>query len=147
LKTKDLALTAVFASLYYVLGIVFQPISFEAIQIRVACALIPLIYLFGFPATIGITIGHLAFNMGSPLGALDLLSPFVFLIPRLLIQRYGVKAMPVHTIAVGAWVAYIISTFGAPFAPVFLTVFAGELVAEWYLGYLLLYAAVEKRTQ
>jgi hypothetical protein len=76
---------------------------------------------------------------------LDLYSPFIFLIPRLLIQRYGVKAMPIHTLAVGGWVAYIISTFGVPFIPVFLTVTVGEFIAEWYLGYLLLYQGVKQR--
>jgi len=145
MKSKQIALTAIFAALYYALGIVFQPISFGAIQIRVACALIPLIGVFGYPATIGLTIGHLLFNIGSPLGTLDLLSPFVFLIPRLLIQRYGVKTMPIHTITVGIWVAYILSTFGLPFFPIFLTVTIGETVAEWFLGYILLYHQVEKR--
>ena len=146
MNSKQLAQTAIFATLYYVLGIVFQPISFMAVQIRVACALIPLIYLFGYPATIGITIGHLIFNMGSPIGFLDLMSPFVFLIPRLLIQRYGVKAMPIHTLAVGGWVGYILNVaFGIPLIPTVLTVTIGEFIAEWYLGYLLLYHGVEKR--
>ncbi len=146
MKSNDIALTAMFATLYYVLGIVFQPISFMAVQVRVACALIPLIYLFGYPATIGITIGHLIFNMNSPIGFLDLMSPFVFLIPRLLIQRYGVKVMPIHTLAVGTWVGYILNTaFGIPLIPTILTVTIGEFIAEWYLGYLLLYRGVEKR--
>lgn len=145
MKSKQIALTGIFAGLYYVLGIVFQPISFGVIQVRVACALIPLIGIFGYPATIGITIGHLLFNIGSPLGSLDLLSPFVFLIPRLLIQKYGVKMMPIHTLSVGVWVAYILSTFGLPFIPIFLTVTIGETVAEWFLGYILLYDQVKKR--
>lgn len=145
MKSKQIALTGVFAGLYYVLGILFQPISFGAIQVRVACALIPLISLFGYPATIGITIGHLLFNVGSPLGTLDILSPFVFLIPRLLIQKYGVKTMPIHTVTVGLWVAYILSTFGSPFVPIFLTVTIGETVAEWFLGYVLLHPKIEKR--
>lgn len=145
-KSKDVAMTAIFAALYYALGIVFQPISFMAIQVRVACALIPLIYLFGYPATIGITIGHLAFNMNSPIGFLDLISPFVFLIPRLLIQRYGIKAMPIHTLAVGTWVGYILNVaFGLPLLTTMLTVGVGEFIAEWYLGYLLLYDQVAKR--
>jgi len=112
--------------------------------VRVACATIPLIAIVGMPATIGITIGHLMFNIGSPLGTLDMLSPFVFLIPRLLIQKYGVKMMPIHTLSVGVWVAYILSTFGLPFFPIFLTVTIGETVAEWLLGYILLYTVVEK---
>ena len=145
MNTKQISLTAMFAALYYILGVVFQPISFGAIQVRVACALIPLIALFGLPATIGITLGHILFNIGSPLGSLDLLSPFVFLIPRLLIQKYGVMMMPIHTLSVGFWVAYILSTFGLPFFPTFLTVAIGETVAEWFLGFILLYAQVKNR--
>jgi len=145
MKSKQIALTGIFAGLYYVLGLVFQPISFGAIQVRVACATIPLIALFGAPATIGITLGHLLFNLNSPLGTLDYFSPIVFLIPRLLIQKYGVKAMPIHTLTVGAWVGFIISRFGVPFFPLFLTITIGELVAEWYLGYILLYDQVKKR--
>ena len=145
MKSKQIALTGVFAALYYVLGIVFQPISFGAIQVRVACALIPLIALFGYPATIGITIGHLLFNLNSPLGTLDYLSPFIFLIPRYLIQRYGTITMPIHTLTVGAWVAYILSTFGLPFFPIFLTVAIGETVAEWFLGYVLMVPLIKRR--
>jgi len=145
MKSKQLAQTAIFAALYIALGIVFQPISFGAIQVRVACALIPLIYLYGSPATIGITIGHLVVNMGSPLGILDMLSPFVFLIPRLLIQKYGVKVMIIHTATVGLWVGYVLNTaFGLPLLPTALSVGAGEFIAEWVLG-LLLYKGVEKR--
>lgn len=145
MKSKQIALSALFAALYVALGLVFQPISFGAIQVRVACALIPLIALFGAPATIGITLGHFLFNLNSPLGTLDYLSPIVFLIPRYLIQRYGPITMPIHTLTVGVWVAYILSTFGLPFFPVFLTVSIGEFIAEWYLGYLLLYKGVENR--
>ena len=145
MKSKQIALTGIFAALYYVLGIVFQPISFGAIQVRVACALIPLIALFGCPATIGITIGHLLFNLNSPLGTLDYFSPFIFLIPRYLIQRYGTITMPIHTLTVGAWVAYILSTFGLPFFPIFLTVAIGETVAEWFLGYVLMVPLIKRR--
>jgi len=148
MESKQITRTAIFAALYIALGIVFQPISFMLIQCRVACALIPLIALFGSPATIGITIGHLIFNFSSPLGSLDYLSPFVFLIPRYLIQRYGVKAMPIHTLVVALYVGwmghYYLPFLGTTLVWMF-AVFSGELVAEWYLGYVLLYREVEKR--
>lgn len=146
LKSKEIGYVVVFAALYYAVGIVFQPISFLAIQVRVACAFIPLIALFGWPATLGITIGHFAFNLASPLGFLDFLSPFVFFLPRLAIQKWGVKAMPVHTVSVALWVSYILNAvIGLPYWPVALTVGIGELIAEWYLGYVLLYPQVEQR--
>lgn len=146
MESKEIGYTAVFAALYYSTGIVFQPWSFMAIQVRVACAFIPLIALFGWPATLGLSIGHFAFNLSSPLGFLDFLSPFVFFLPRVAIQRWGVKAMPIHTITVALWVAYILKMVAnLPYWPVALTVGIGELLAEWYLGYVLLYPQVEKR--
>ena len=151
MKSKQIALIGVFAALYYVLGIVFQPIGFMLIQCRVACALIPLIALFGYPATIGITIGHLLFNLNSPLGTLDYLSPFIFLIPRYLIQRYGTIAIPIHTLSVGAWVGYLLMTQLPPefrpysFTVAFLTVTIGETVAEWFLGYVLIVPLIKRR--
>ena len=135
MKSKQIALTGIFAALYYVLGIVFQPISFMAIQCRIACALIPLIALFGYPATIGITLGGLLFNANSPLGILDMLSMLIFLPAKLAIQKWGIKAVPIHVAFVGIWVGYLLNiTFNAPLIPTIVTVAIGELVAEIVLG-------------
>jgi hypothetical protein len=59
--SKDVALTAVFASLYAVINI-FQtmmggPITYGPIQLRLADCLIPLSALFGWPAVIGVAVG------------------------------------------------------------------------------------------
>lgn len=142
MKTRDLSLTVVFAAMYAI-GVIW-PLSSMGIQCRLSCALIPLIAIFGGPATWGITIGHFIFNLLAPTGVLDYFSPFVFLIPRLLIQKYGVKAMPIHTIAVSLWVPIVLNqAFGMPLIPTILTVGIGELVAEWYLGYVGLYQRLE----
>lgn len=145
MKTKDIALIALFGSTYLVLGLIFQPISFMAIQVRVACALIPLITLFGTPATIGITIGGLIFNSTSPLGLLDLLSMFIFLPAKYAIQKYGVKAVPLHILSVALWVSFMLNNlFNIPYFASVLTVGLGEAVAELGLGIPLLYA-IERR--
>lgn len=149
MKSKEIGYAVVFGSLYVVLGIVLQPLSFGFIQSRVACALIPLIALFGMPGVLGITVGHIIFNtFFASLGPFDLLSPFVFLIPRILIAKYGVKAMPIHTVTVAIYVAWLLNMY-LPFHPAIglsiLTVGIGELFAEWYLGYVLLYPRVEQR--
>lgn len=138
MKTRDIGLSVVFAAMYAI-GVIW-PLSSMGIQCRLSCALIPLIAIFGGPATWGITIGHFIFNSFSPIGWLDYFSPLVLLVPRLLIQKYGVKAMPIHTIVVALWVPFILNqTFGLPMIPLILTVGIGELIAEWYLGYLGLY--------
>jgi len=145
MNNKQITETAIFTALYYVLGVIFAPFGFMAIQVRVACALIPLIALRGLPSVIGITIGHFMVNLGSPLGTYDLLSPIIFLGPRLLIMKYGIKAMPIHTIIVGIWVGIALNaTFGLMLTPSMLTVGIGEMIAEWYLGYILLYPRIEK---
>lgn len=144
MKTRDVALATMFATLYAV-GVIW-PLGFMGVQCRLSCALIPLIALFGWPSTIGITIGHFVYNSFSPIGFLDYFSPLIFFIPRLLIQKYGIKAMPIHTIAVATWVPFILNqAFGVPLILNIITVGIGELIAEWYLGYLGLFPRVQKR--
>jgi len=144
MNNRDLGLTTMFATLYAV-GVVW-PLSFMGVQCRLSCALIPLIAIFGLPATLGITVGHFIFNSFSPIGWLDYLSPLIFFIPRWLIQKYGVKAMPIHTVTVSVWVPLILNwAFKIPIIPTILTVGIGELIAEWYIGYLGLYPRFAKR--
>lgn len=148
MENKDITFAGLFAAAYLVLGAIFMPISYMLIQVRVACALIPLIAIFGYPSVVGITIGHLIFNMYfASLGPYDLLSPIVFLLPRLLIAKYGVKVMPIHTVTVAVYVGWMGSHYMAFLGGTLtwmLAVFAGELIAEWYIGYWLLYHRVEK---
>jgi len=144
MKSRDVGLATMFATLYAV-GIIW-PFSFMGVQCRLSCSLIPLIALFGWPSTIGITIGHIIFNSFSPIGYLDYFSPFIFFIPRLLIQKYGIKAMPIHTLAVSIWVPYILNqVWGAPLILNVLTVGIGEVIAEWYLGYLGLFPRMKEK--
>jgi uncharacterized membrane protein len=67
LNTRDLALAAVFAALYAVLVLALAGISFQLVQVRVADALIPLSMLFGWPVIVGVTVGAVVANVGSPL--------------------------------------------------------------------------------
>ena len=67
LGTRDIALTAIFASLYAVLVVTLSSISFELVQIRVADALIPLSIVFGWPVAAGVTIGGAIANVVSPM--------------------------------------------------------------------------------
>ncbi|MCX8151308.1 MAG: QueT transporter family protein [Candidatus Bathyarchaeota archaeon] len=72
INTKDLAITAVFAALYAALVYVFTPISFLALQFRVAGILRPAIarkWILSIGYAIGVAVG----NFFSPFGAYDLL--------------------------------------------------------------------------
>jgi len=60
-ESKDIALAAIFASLYAVINIVQTamggPITYGPIQLRLADCLIPLSALFGWPLIIGVAVG------------------------------------------------------------------------------------------
>lgn len=149
MKARDLALTTIIASGYLALGFVFQDLAFGGIQVRIADALYPLIAILGIPCLAGTFFGHLIFNVygvavAIALGPLDLLSPFIFLVPKFLIYKYKLKAVPLHVMTVAIWIAYLLSLHGVPFWISLITVGAGEYVAEILLGVPLSHA-IEKR--
>ncbi|MEM2111855.1 MAG: QueT transporter family protein, partial [Candidatus Bathyarchaeia archaeon] len=59
--SREIALTAIFASLYAVINIVQTamggPVTYGPIQLRLADCLIPLSALFGWPQIIGVSLG------------------------------------------------------------------------------------------
>lgn len=150
MKIKDLALTIIMTSCYLALGFVLQNVAFGNIQVRVADALYPLIAVLGIPCLVGTFLGHMIFNIygfgvGLALGVLDLLSPIIFLIPKYLIYRYKLKAVPVHVAFVALWVAYLLySLFGVPYWMSVVTVGIGETIAEILIG-VPLAVAIKKR--
>ena len=99
MKNKMISIVVVFAGLYVAIGMVLQSIAFGPIQVRVADALYPLIAVFGIPCLLGTFLGHLIFNaygfgVGIALGPLDMLSPFIFLVPKYAIYKTGLKPRP-----------------------------------------------------
>lgn len=141
METKQIAQATVLAALYIAIGVVLPFISFGAIQCRISDALYPLIAILGTPALIGLTLGHIIYNAygfvtGFALGLLDvLLSPLIFFGAKLAIWKWGIKAIPLHVVAVALWVPYLLNTlFGIPYWPLVLTVGAGEAIAELVLG-------------
>ncbi|MEM2129047.1 MAG: QueT transporter family protein [Candidatus Bathyarchaeia archaeon] len=69
IKTKDIALTSIFASLYAVLVYVFAPMSFYALQFRVAGVLRPAIakkWVLSIGYAIGVVVGNLFSPFSGP---------------------------------------------------------------------------------
>lgn len=129
-------MASLLASAYMALGIVFHPISFLVIQVRVATALYPLIALFGMPAFIGLTAAHFLLNLTSPLGPIDLLSPVVTLPAKYAVMRFGIRAEPLHVLTIALWVPFMLSSIlGIPYWPAVAYVGAGEAIAEIGLGF------------
>lgn len=72
-----IALTAITAALYIVLGYVFQAISFLGLQFRVAELIVGMCIIFPLEGLIGNVIGVFFVNLSSPLGPIDLISCIV----------------------------------------------------------------------
>jgi len=73
LKSRQIALMALIASLYAIGTIALAPISYGIVQVRVADALIPLSIILGMPAVLGVTLGCIVANYIGGLGAVDII--------------------------------------------------------------------------
>lgn len=73
-KSVEVAASAILAATYVALVMIFHPVSFLAIQVRVADALTGFVPILGMPAVYGITLGVFMANLTSPLGPIDYLS-------------------------------------------------------------------------
>jgi uncharacterized membrane protein len=155
MNKKTLTLMAMIASIYLMLGYTFQSIAFGQVQVRIADALYPLISL-GTPFLLGAFLGHFIFNLygfatGIALGIGDLLSPFVLLIPKILIWKFGKSKTGLtittitHVTSVALWVSYLLYImFGLPMIVSAPLIFTGEFIAEVILG-IPLTLAIKKR--
>ncbi len=140
-KIQQIGITAVFAATYAALGYLFAPISFLAIQVRVADAILPLMALFGWPSLIGAQLGLFILNLSSPLGLIDMTPIFVFIPPSWLVVKYGVKAVPVYVACIGVWVGIeLFLVYNVPLLLTMLYVGIGESIAQIGIGFPLYYA-------
>lgn len=140
IKSRDLATAAMIATLYSVLVYVFNPISFQMIQIRVANSLMGLVPILGVPAIIGIVVGVFIANLASPLGFIDLLSVAPTFIGLTIIYRlrgYSVMlGLLIYSIILGAWVSFMLwYVFKIPYVECFIYVTTGIAIATAGLGY------------
>ena len=74
IKTKSLALIAVYAALYAALVVVLGGFSYGPIQVRIADSLLGAIPLLGLPGVLGHTLGVFIGNIFSTAGPIDLLN-------------------------------------------------------------------------
>lgn len=74
IKTKDLAIIAMYAALYAALVIVLGGFSYGPIQVRIADSMVAAVPLLGIPGVLGHTLGVFIGNIFLPDGLLDLLN-------------------------------------------------------------------------
>jgi len=154
LKTSDLSLAVVFASLYSIVLIALAPISFGPVQLRVADCLIPLAALFGWPVIAGVTIGCFLGNAYFWLGPYDVIfGPIANLIAATLIfllRRHQLLACVVGSLPIGIIVGSYLWLFFPPpdifglnmpiWMAMIVSITISTLVAMAVIGYTLLKA-------
>ncbi len=74
IRTKDIALIAIYAALYAALVVVLGPFSYGPIQIRIADSLLAVVPLLGLAGVLGHTLGVFVANIFSTAGPIDLLN-------------------------------------------------------------------------
>ncbi len=141
-RTRSLVYGAIIAAVYVALVFLLAPLSFGAIQIRVADALVGLVPIVGWPGVVGVTIGVFIGNIPSTLGPLDLLSTiptfFALMIVLKLRNRSVLLGLMSYTTILSAWVGYLLAyVFQLPFVITFVYLFIGIGIATIGLGYLL----------
>ncbi|HLN90204.1 MAG TPA: QueT transporter family protein [Candidatus Binatia bacterium] len=144
-KTKDLALIAIYAALYAALVVVLGPLSYGPIQIRIADSLLGAVPLLGLAGVLGHTLGVFVSNIFSPLGPIDLLntipsfamSYFAYFVYKRTKNDYTVIGTcltysAVLGITVGLMLSYVLSL---PLAPTITYVTLGNIVATVFIGW------------
>ncbi|MFQ6116118.1 MAG: QueT transporter family protein [bacterium] len=154
MKTSDLSLTVLFASLYSIVLIALAPISFGPVQLRVADCLIPLAALFGWPVIAGVTVGCFLGNAYFWLGPHDvILGPIANLIAATLIFLLRKRQLPacvVGSLPIGIIVGSYLWLFFPPpdifglsmpvWSAMIVSITISSLVAMAVIGYTLLKA-------
>lgn len=147
-STKSLALAIIYAAVYVALVVALAPISYGAVQVRVADALVALIPLFGWGGILGHTVGVFIANIFSTAGLLDLLNTipsFAMAVVIWKLRKHSVIAGTLlYSIVLGATVGTMLSyLYGLPELETILYVFVGIAIATTGIGYPL-YKAIKK---
>jgi uncharacterized membrane protein len=150
-RSLVVATAAVYAAMYVVLVVVFSPISYGPINLRVANILMGLVPLIGWPGVFGQALGVFIANqpaLGDTLGPIDLINVVPSLIFSWVVWKLRRKSvflgLTVYSIALGISVSFALNyAFGLPLLVEIPQVSIGIFFATAVLGYIL-YRAVGK---
>ena len=152
-RSVVVATAAVYASMYATLALVFSPISYGVIQLRVANVMVGLVPVIGWPAVVGQAIGVFIANQpafGDPLGPIDLLNVIPALIFSWLLWKLRGKSvllgLTLYSVGVGVTVGLSLNYAGFINGPIYLGfayVIVGIFFATAVLGYVF-YKAVKR---
>jgi uncharacterized membrane protein len=151
MKTKILTLAIVYAALYTALSLFLSPISFGAIQVRIAGLLLGAVPVLGIAGVIGQTLGCFITNSFSPLGLIDLVNVIPTFIMTLVIWKLRSKSvllgLSLYTIVTSISIAFTLNyAFNLPVGITMLTVLVGQVISCVIGGYIL-YKVLNRRKQ
>jgi len=146
INAKVMSTGLIYAALYAALTIGLSPISYGAIQVRLADVLVAAVPLFGWAGVLGQGLGVFIANIPSPLGWIDMLNAIPSAVMALaMVQLYKRCDNRSWTVIVGAIaysaviavsVGYMLSTvYGLPEWITSIYVFIGNIVATVAIGF------------
>ncbi|MCQ5337506.1 MAG: QueT transporter family protein [Candidatus Methanomethylicia archaeon] len=147
MKSKDIAITAIFTTLYALGVVLLAPISFGIFQIRIADALLPLVMIYGLPVVFGTSLGCIIANFYGGLGPIDIIggsiANFLACIIAYVIGRNSrirrfigcLLETIIITFIVGSYLSLI---FNVPIEVSFLGIFIGSFISIDILGFIIL---------
>ena len=144
-KTKDLALIAIYAALYAALVVVLGGISYGPIQVRVADSMVAAVPLLGLAGVLGHTLGVFIGNIFSTAGPLDLLNTIpsfamsfvVYYVYKRTNNDYTVIGTCIaYSVVIGTTVGWMLSyLYGLPLLLTIAYVAIGNFIASVLIGW------------
>jgi uncharacterized membrane protein len=144
-KSKKIAVIAIYAALYAALVVALGPFSYGPLQIRVADALLAVIPLLGIAGVLGHTLGVFVANLFSTLGPIDLLNTIpsffmavvVYYVYKRTKNDYTVIGTCVaYSIVIGVTVGWMLSyVFSLPLLATIGYVALGNIIASVIIGW------------
>ncbi|MCJ7814340.1 MAG: QueT transporter family protein [Candidatus Atribacteria bacterium] len=148
IKLIYLVRVAMIAAIYLVLNIIFTPISYGPIQVRIAEALVVLPFIDS-SAIMGLFLGCILANVIGPLGMVDVIGgSFCTLLAAYLTYKVkNPKLAPLPPVLINAFGVgiYLHFLFDLPYWITVLYIGIGELIACYILGYPLLILLIKNK--
>ena len=145
IRTKDIALIAIYAALYAALVVVLGGFSYGPIQVRIADTLLAAVPLLGLPGVLGHTLGVFVGNIFSTAGPIDLLNTIpsfamsfvVYYVYKRTKNDYTViLTCTAYSAVLGTTVGWMLSyLFGYPLLLTIVYVAVGNFIATVLIGW------------
>ena len=148
IKLNFLVRVAMIAAIYVVLNILFAPISYGPIQVRIAEVLVVLPFIDP-SAIIGLFLGCILANVYGPLGMVDIIggSLCTLVAAYLTYKVKNPKLAPLPPVLINAFGVsiYLHLLFDLPYWITVLYIGIGEIIACYVLGYPLLILLIKNK--